>query len=178
MNTLDAILSRRSCREFTAEQISEEELQTLIAAANAAPVGMGRFDGLSLTVIQDQSLLAKIEEKVKAALPPERKLEHPLYQIPTGILVCARKGDERETLMYALSASCVVENILLAATELGLGSVYLMAAAVMLAQDPALMRAARVPEGFAPVAMAGVGHSSAPAQKREPVCNKIALERI
>lgn len=51
MNTMETICSRKSVRTYTGEQITEEQLNTILKAANAAPVGMGQYEGVHLTVI-------------------------------------------------------------------------------------------------------------------------------
>lgn len=177
MNTLDAILSRCSCRSYTDEQISEEALHSLLVAANAAPVGMGTFPCMALTVIQDKALLNKIEAAVTAAMP-QMPNKHPLYNAPTCILVSVKKEDGVRAAMHSLSASCIVENILVEAADLGLGSTYLMGAAAMMVNMPELCKAAKVPDGFTPIAMAAVGHAAAAPAKKEPTTVKIACERV
>ena len=39
MDYLKLLSSRRSCRAFTAEPVSEEDIRKLLLAANGAPVG-------------------------------------------------------------------------------------------------------------------------------------------
>ena len=41
MNVYEAITKRYSCREYTDEQLTEEETEKLIEAANAGPASMG-----------------------------------------------------------------------------------------------------------------------------------------
>ena len=67
MNTMETICKRKSVRNYTGENITNEELSTILKAANASPVGMGQFDSLHLTVITNKELLNKIE-KVTAAM--------------------------------------------------------------------------------------------------------------
>ncbi len=38
MNTMETICSRKSIRTYTGEQITEEQLNTILKAANAAPI--------------------------------------------------------------------------------------------------------------------------------------------
>ena len=69
MDMKQTILTRRSCRSFTGEQITESECTALLEAANAAPVANGNYSDVKISVIQDQELLAKIEAAVCAAMP-------------------------------------------------------------------------------------------------------------
>ena len=71
-----------------------------------------------------------------------------------------------------------MENILLEAAELGLGSVYLMGVMAALSQDAALCAAAKVPAGFVPVAMAAVGHSAAELEPHPATAERFACARV
>lgn len=46
---IETICSRKSVRSYTGENITAAELDVILKAANAAPVGMGQFDSLHLT---------------------------------------------------------------------------------------------------------------------------------
>jgi Nitroreductase len=175
MNTLDAILTRQSCRAYTDEQITEDNLQKLLIAANAAPVGMGLFEAVSLTAIQDKEILGKIEKGLKVLIPNN---PNPMYNAPTCILVSVRKEEGPHAAMHPLSASCIMENILLEATELGLGSIYLMGAVAVISQSQELCAATKIPDGFIPVAMAAVGYSCSTVEKREGNIGKFVVERV
>ncbi len=177
MNTMETILFRQSCRDYTGEQIPEEALRTILTAANAAPVGMKTYDALHLSVIQNKAVLDQMEAAVLAARP-DMPHKHPLYHAPTCILVSTKQAEPMVAAMHAQSAACVVENMLLAATELGLGSTYIMGAPLVMMQNAALCQAAGVPEGFAPVAMAAVGYSAVPMEKKEPKLDQFACTRV
>lgn len=177
MNTLDAILSRSSCRAYTDEQITEDELNSLLVAANAAPISMGTFPCMALTVIQSKELMGKIETAVTTAMP-QMPNKHPLYNAPTCILVSVKKEEGMPAAMHPLSASCIMENMLVEATELGLGSTYLMGAPAVMSQVPELCKAVKVPDGFTPIAMAAVGHAAESPTKKEPTTTKIVCERV
>lgn len=72
MNVLQAMLARRSCRDFTAEPVTEKEIEQLLLAANAAPVGMARFDAIALSVIQDPRCCLG-SKRLPAPLPMRRR---------------------------------------------------------------------------------------------------------
>lgn len=177
MNTLDAILSRCSCRAYTDEQITEEQLNSLLVAANAAPVGMGTFPCMALSVIQDKKLMNKLEEATIAAMPQSSN-PHPLYNAPTCILVSVKKEDGMLAAAHPMSASCIMENMLIEAADLGLGSAFLMGTAMVMAQNPELCKEAKIPDGFTPVAMAAVGHAAESIGKKSPTTEKIISARI
>ncbi|WP_462337181.1 nitroreductase family protein [Phascolarctobacterium faecium] len=52
MDTLTAIATRRSTRVYKPEQISDSQLQTVLAAGWASPVGHGAYDELYISVVQ------------------------------------------------------------------------------------------------------------------------------
>lgn len=130
---------------------------------------------MALTVIQNKELMNQIEEAAASAMP---QMKHPLYNAPTCILVSVKKEEGMAAAMHPMSASCIVENMLVEAADLGLGSTFLMGASVVMAQNAELCKAAKVPDGFVPVAMAAVGHAAAEPSRKEATTNKIACERV
>ena len=145
METIKAICSRKSVRSYTGEKVSEEELKTLLKAANAAPVGMAQYQTLHITVIEDKGLLDQIEQ-AGARLFGKPGL-HPLYGAPTLILLSSQGNGPMELS----NASCVIENMALAAVDLGIGAVHIWGAVAGLNKDPGLVAELGLPEGFIPV---------------------------
>ena len=126
MDTIDAILKRKSVRSYKKDQISDKDLETLLEAGKSGPGG-GKYH---LTVIQKADLIQKINDASKAAML-NSGIEfsvnrasipgyEPVYGAPTLILLSA--GDPNGLA----NVSCSAENMLVAATALGLGSCYLM----------------------------------------------------
>lgn len=113
---------RRSTRSYCSEQLSEEQLSAILAAAQSAPVGMGRFDRLKLVVVQDPELLEALNADYAASIDNEDA--YPTYGAPTVIFVLEDRDDP--DLLSGANAACIVEHMALAATDLGLGSVYLL----------------------------------------------------
>ena len=92
MNTLDAILTRRSCREFTDQPIENEKLHQLLEAAMSGPSCVNAQDW-SFVVVTDPEKLAQMADA--NGRPAE-----PLRKATAGILVC---GDlDRASLMARL----------------------------------------------------------------------------
>ncbi|MBR1420950.1 MAG: nitroreductase family protein [Selenomonadaceae bacterium] len=46
METLQTIKSRRSIRKYTGEKISKDQLDQILTAAQASPVGLGKYKNL------------------------------------------------------------------------------------------------------------------------------------
>ena len=62
MNTFDNLFSRKSIRAYNGESITEAELNQILKAAYAAPVGRALFDTLHLTVITNRDYINKGED--------------------------------------------------------------------------------------------------------------------
>lgn len=188
MELMKAIANRQSCRLYTEEQIIESELQTILQAANAAPVAFGYYNEVKLTVIQNSELLAKIDAAGSALFGnPNIKIR---YNAPTLILVSTKirasvppvfssssAGSEDEPMSFQYcNAACIIENMVLAATDLGLGNVYLMGVPAVLAANPELCAELKIPEGFMPASALAIGRAAKPLNERELTLSKIATE--
>lgn len=156
METSKAIAKRKSTRAFSPEkQISEANMEAILAAGCAAPVGMGDYDSLHLTVIQSPEALASINNTVKQTLKIDRDV---LYGAPTLVLVCASDTQKAPNIQYS-NVACVVENMLLAATDLGIDCVYLWTAANVISADAGLCKEFGIPVGYKPVSGAVFGYA-------------------
>lgn len=172
MNTLEAICSRKSIRSYTGESITNEELNTILKAANASPVGMGQFESLHLTVITNKELLGKIEATTAAMFgKPDM---HPLYDAPTLILVSSKKpAPMMENVAYS-NAAIMVHNMALAATELGVGSCYIWGATAALSRNAEILAKLNLPEDFIPCCAIALGKTDCTYEMRDIPENKIA----
>jgi albonoursin synthase len=116
MQTIEAITSRRSIRAFMDEPVSEAQMATIIQAAAAAPSGGNAQTRLYLSVNEPR--------RVRAL----RALSPGIIGIPPAVIVLCldhRSQPEqlprREQAMQDYEIGAALENILLAAQELGLG---------------------------------------------------------
>lgn len=176
MDTLETICSRKSVRTYTGEPVSEEELDKILLAGQAAPIGMGRYVDMHLTVIRDSELLEKIEKS--AAKMFNKPGMHPLYGAPTLIVVSSKAPlAGQENVTYS-NAAIVAHNMILEATELGVGAVHIWGATVALAADPALVAELGLPEGFVPCCAAAVGKTEARYSMRGIPKDRIATDCI
>lgn len=126
MDTLEAILKRKSVRSYKNEQISEAELKALVDAGMSGPGG----GAVHLSVIQKGDLIQRINDITKNAMlnsGVEFSVQRaslpgyePIYGAPTLILLSAPDPNG------AVNCACAAENMLIAATALGLGSCFLM----------------------------------------------------
>ncbi len=174
MNTLDAIFTRKSTRAYKNIQISEENLQTIIKAGCAAPIGMARYDTLHLTVVQNEDLLAKIfdeaEEVMFKAVGMRKNMN---FGAKTMILVSSAPA-YREGIEYA-HAGFVIENMVIAATFLGIDSVVLGGPISAIAESEELIKVLQIPEGFSPILAVSFGYAieDAPAKEHTISVNRV-----
>lgn len=110
---LKIIFSRRSIRQYTAEPVSETDLQSLLEAGMAAPSASNRKPW-HFVVVTDREVLTAL-----AAAHPFGKM---LAQAAVAIAVC---GDPALSDWWTQDCAAATENILIAAAGLGLGGVWL-----------------------------------------------------
>lgn len=159
METLKAIAMRKSTRAYKPGQITDRELDTVLAAGCAAPVGRGAYETVHLTVLQNEDLLDEIDTAAaKAFGDPNMKL---FYGAPTVVVVSSTRNDKVPNIEYA-NAACIIENMLIAATELGLGSVYLWGFIKALNASGDLLKKLDLPKGFMPVSAVALGYPVEP----------------
>lgn len=176
MEFMDTILTRQSCRDYAPEQIDQRQLGEILRAGCAAPIGRKKFETVQLTVIQDPALLELITQNAKKVLnDPDA---NPLYGAPTMILVSVKEQEGQIPPTGIANAACVVENMHLAATDLGLGSCYLWGVVQTMSQSLDIMYKLGLQEGFWPVSAVAVGHSRTHLEKREVPLKKLVTNFI
>lgn len=113
---LDFIFKRRSIRRFQEKEIGPEKIEMLLKSAMAAPTAMN-YQPWEFVVITEKERI----EKIKAALTFAKS------NAPLVIVVCGNlKGLNRlvKERFWVQDCSAATENLLLAASALGLGSVW------------------------------------------------------
>ena len=139
--TADVIYTRRSVRSYTGHPIDKPTIAALLDAAVQAPTAM-HMEPWGFVVIQDPSLLRKYSERVKAAWLQEidafERLHAPVARRPDAALVTQLKDPAFDVFYKAgtlivicakapgdfVVADCwlAAQNLMLAATALGLGT--------------------------------------------------------
>ncbi len=176
MNTLEAIHSRRSVREFNGEKISEKELTEILDAAYAAPVGRAMYDTLSLTVIENKEMLAKWEKATADTFGNPNM--HPFYGAPTIILVSSVVSDCAMSNVNYSNAAIIVQNMALTATELGVGACHIWGAIGVLNANDELKRSLNIPDGMTPCCALALGRFDGKYELRDVIENRIATNYI
>ena len=114
---IKAMIERRSCRKFKAEQIKDEELQAILEAGKYAATGKG-LQSPKMVVIQNPEIIAKLS-KWNADIMGVKS--DPFYGAPVVLIVLADKS--RPTCVY--DGSLVMGNLMLEAEEQGIGSCWI-----------------------------------------------------
>lgn len=60
MEFMHVVAKRHSIRDFTSEQIREEDLDKIILVGNAAPIGKANYELLHMTIVQNGEVLKNI----------------------------------------------------------------------------------------------------------------------
>ncbi len=147
----DAIFSRRSIRSYEDKEVEHEKILQLLQAAMAAP---------SACNIQPWEFIV-VTEKETARLVKESIPQFGNYNAPLVIIVCSyAKYIPWENDDGVVDCSAAAENMLIAATAMGLGSVWIGGF-----DRPALRRILDIPEHVVPMAVLYFGY---PADHPEP----------
>ncbi len=153
---LDDIMQRRSIRRYTEEPVTREQITTLLQAAMAAPSAMNRKPWEFIVITDPDRLQA-----LRWRLPAGR------FNAPAAIVVCGnlkRAAPAMAKDFWVLDCSAATQNILLAATGLGLGTVWIGVYPVRLIMN-LISRLLKLPKHISPLAVIWVGH---PAQDKPP----------
>ncbi len=166
MQTLDAIARRKSTRDFDPNKaVSEDIVDMIVRAGCQAPIGGGQRESLHLTVCSNRDIIDEINESTAAAMKMDKR--DFFYGAPVVVIVSAAPKQMAPGIEYA-NAACVIENMLIAATDAGLGNIYLWGGVQALARNTELCAKMGIPEGFKPVSAAAIGYSlSGNSQPRE-----------
>ena len=162
-DALQVLMNRRSVREFTDTQLSEEDVRTIVDAGLHAATAMNR-QSWHLTVVQEKGLLESISRAVASVLVDSgvpsllERANDPdfctFHHAPTVIFISSDGSH------YSL-ADCAnaAQNMCLAATALGLGSCYI-GSFVQAFDHPSgteLLTRFELPQGYRPVFAIALG---------------------
>lgn len=143
LKMLEAIKKRQAVRKYLSDKVGEQDIKELIDAFQASPCGMHQADVMQGIVVTDNDLLNEVENATKNAC----------YNAPLLFLIVTKKDSE----FGERDASVAAENIMIQATELGLGSVYVMGGALTLNGHPELLQKLGVDDAFEATAIVAVG---------------------
>ena len=173
METMKAIAKRKSVRAYNAEQIPEDALNKILTAGCAAPVGMGKYDSMHLTVVQNKATLSLLSNAVGQTM---RIDSDPFYGAPTAVIISSTKP-MMPGIDYT-NAGCLAENIMLASADMGIGSVLVWATGMTLEADAELKKALAIPDGFTAQFGVALGYAAADDNGEKDLSLLIGLNRV
>jgi FMN reductase [NAD(P)H] len=164
VNVSEAIAHRKSVRAYLDKPVSAEELAKIVEAGQWAP-NAGPFQ---ISVIRNAELRQRINGKThQAMLDSDREFlrqraslpgYQPLYGAPVLLLLSGPTDAPYSAVNVALAA----ENMMLAATGLGLGSCFIVTPTLVLnrPENEALAREAGIPAGHAATCAVLLGYAA------------------
>lgn len=171
MDFFEVIKRRRSVRAYTSQEIDAQTLQTILQCANDSP-SAGNLQAYEVVVVRDQH---KREGLYRVGLEQQALLRAPVvlvfFQNPAR---SAAKYGKRGVELYSVQdATIACAHAQLAATALGLGSVWIGAF-----YPERVARLLNSPPGLVPVALLAIGHpdEDPPAAGRRPLSDLVREE--
>jgi nitroreductase len=157
MEFIDLIHKRRSIRNFTLQSINDETLKIILSAGMTAPSAMNK-QPWEFVIVKDDNLkkeVAKISQYAQMTL-----------QSPVSILVCA---DIEKAFLdnHYLDCAASIQNMLLAATALGIGSVWTGISKEKGEQKESFKKIFNLPKHIEPIAYIVLGYTEQNFEKRD-----------
>ncbi len=168
MDFLETMRKRYSVRKYTSRKIEKEKLDKMLEAARVAPTAANR-QPQRLIIVESATGLEKLKKAAKT------------FDAPLAIIVCAnhdeswKRSYDRQDSAY-VDASIVTDHLMLQATSLGLGSVWVMSF------NPEILKTEfNIPSYIEPVSILIVGYPDAenpdPEKKnRKPLSETVVHE--
>lgn len=159
---LDMLLTRRSVRAYKPDPVPTALLEEVLRAGTYAPTGGGRQSPV-LVAVTDKAARDEISRLNAAVMGKDTD---PYYGAPVLVLALA----DLASSTWVEDASCALENMMLAAHALGLGSVWVHREREIFDSEAgkALLRAWGLPETLRGVGSIALGYASGPAPAPAP----------
>ena len=166
MDFLSLAKKRYACRKYAPAKVEQEKLDIILEAGRVAPTGANR-QPQRLIVVRSQEGMERLARCTRD------------FGAPCAVIVCADTG-EAWTRKYDgkaigdIDASIVTDHMMLAASALGLGSVW-----ICYFQPEAVKAALGLPEHLEPVNILAVGYADgAPASPERWRTERIPLDEL
>lgn len=172
MNFLEIAKKRYSVRSYNNKKVEKEKLDMILEAGRVAPTG-ANFQPQYFIVVQQQEGLEKIQKAGKT------------FGAPCVIIVCC---DTKKTWVRSIDgkkltdidATIVTDHMMLQATELGLGTVW-----VCSFKPDVIKEEFGLPQNLEPINLLIVGYSDEVPQspdrhetKRKPLSEMVSYEKL
>ncbi len=147
MNFLELAKKRFSVRKFQAKKVENEKLLQILEAGRVAPTA-ANFQPQRIIVVREDAGLAKLKKAAN------------IYEAPLAVIVCAdhhaawkRPFDGKG--MVDIDASIVTDHIMMEATDLGLGTVW-----ICYFNPDVLRKEFNIPDHIEPVNILAIGYAA------------------
>lgn len=163
---LNAIYRRRSIREYTAEKVKTEDLREIVKAGSWAPSGLNN---------QPWRFVLITDTDIRLQLAGQTRYSHIIESAHALIAVFLDTKDIYNEVKDHQAAGACIQNMLLAAEELGLGAVWL---GEILNQKDQVNRIIDIGDNHDLMAIIAIGHPTNRNQssKRKDINNLIIKE--
>lgn len=148
MDTLEAIMTRRSVRHFTTRPVTEAELEPLLRAAMAAPSASNE-QSWRFVIVRDRERI----ERLSRATPFARAAA----SAQLVVVVCADRPKLRYPWFWVIDCAAAIQNLLLATHATGLGAVWIGVHPIAPFRS-AVRKVIEAPVTVVPHSMIAVGH--------------------
>ncbi len=146
MDFISIAKQRYSVRKYTGKKVEPEKLEKILEAAHVAPTAANR-QPVRLIAVQSEEALTKIGNAAD------------IYGAPLAVIICAdhnrawtRPYDKKQTV--DIDASILTDHMMLQATELGLGSVW-----ICYFKPDVLKKEFSLPDNLEPVNILAIGYA-------------------
>lgn len=171
MDFLDIAKARYSVRNYKPEQVEDEKLKKILTAAHVAPTGNNQ-QPVRLIVVREKEGMERLARATRS-----------IYNAPMAIIVCAdkskawqRKYDEKN--ISDIDASIITDHMMLEATNLGLGSLW-----ICWFKPEVIREEFKLPDGVEPVNILALGYADREpespdrhSEKRIPISDLVYFE--
>lgn len=172
MKFIDIAKMRHSVRSYKNQKVEPEKLEQILEAAHVAPTA-ANLQPVHLIAVQSEQGLSKIGKSAN------------IYGAPLAIVVCAdrnkawvRPFDGKQT--GDIDASILTDHMMLQATELGLGSVW-----ICYFKPDVLREELKLPDHLEPINILAIGYSDDEAADTErfdaqriPISQLVSYENL
>lgn len=177
MNTIETIKVRKSPMAFQPAPLKREDLKAIAEAGNFAPI----FGQVHITVIDNSDLLSQINDTALEMMRhcgnefAEKMANTPGYHAlrhATAFIVLSSPNGNDSMGFNMANVSCAAENMILAATSLGVGSRFMMGPIMALMQEP-IKAQLNLPEGYIPLVAVALGNADMNTKERKKTMDNI-----
>ncbi len=124
MDAIEAIKSRRTIRRFKQTRIERAKLLELIDCARRSPAG-GNFQAIEYVIVDEPQICKRIFACLAWAGHVRPRRNPAPHQEPTAYIVVLADNEIKKYESAAADAAAAIENILIAAHAMGIGSCWL-----------------------------------------------------